>query len=199
MFRKAFGIGNKSEITQDLATKAIAQFERILISADSKYDKYKRGEVFLNDEEYIGFSLYFDVFGDGIPDGQCNHCHHLELAAGDGFFNNGLQEATLLQDFKDLGKGKITGNISENGKFRAPTLRNIMLTAPYMHDGSLTTIDQVLAHYVSGGKKSPNRDPLLVDKQFAELDAYYISCLKAFLQTLTDTTSLKNPEFTNPH
>jgi cytochrome c peroxidase len=198
LFRKAFGISNKTEITKELATKAIAQFERTIVSSDSKYDKFLRGEVILSDEEYQGYLLYFDIQGDGIPDAQCNHCHPLDLAGGDGFFNNGLQNAPTLADFNDLGRGRFTASISDNGKFKAATLRNIMQTGPYMHDGSLKMIDDVLNHYKSGGKPSPNRDPLVINNDINKLTEYDLFCIKTFLSTLTDSTVLKNPNFSSP-
>lgn len=190
MFRKAFGIKDKSEITKELVAKAIAQFERIIISADSKYDRYKQGKEKLTDLELIGFSLYLDIAGDDFPDAQCNHCHQLDLASGDAFFNNGLQASPTLFDFKDLGQGGFTKLDAENGKMRAVSLRNIMLSAPYMHDGSLATMDDVLNHYISKGKPSPNKDPLL---NAIPLTPGYKKALLAFIQTLTDTSYLNNP------
>src|SRR5690606_7752020 len=99
--------------------------------------------------ELIGFLMYIDDDPD-LPDAECGHCHTLPMATADQFFNNGLDLAPTLEEFKDKGLGKFTGNRIDNGKFKAPTLRNIMLTPPYMHDGRFQTIDEVLAHYNSG-------------------------------------------------
>ena len=79
----------------------------------------------------------------------------------DDFFNNGLDSVASLTDFDDLGRGGVTGDIFDNGKFRAPTLRNIALTAPYMHDGSIVTLEAVLEHYASGGKPHRNKSELI--------------------------------------
>lgn len=190
MFRKAFGIKDKSEITKALAVKAIAQFERIIISSNSKYDRFIQGKEKLSDLELTGFNLYLDIPGDNLPDAQCNHCHQLDLATGDDFFNNGLQESATLMDFKDMGKGGVTNQIAENGKMRAVTLRNIMLTAPYMHNGSFATMEDVLNHYASRGKPSPNKDPLVND---VKITAEHKKAIIAFLHTLTDTSYLNNP------
>lgn len=194
MFREAFGISKKDEITKELAAKAIAQFERIIISKDSKFDRVMEGKEKFNDFELIGFGLYFDDDPD-LPDSECGHCHNVPLATSDDFFNNGFQRATTLLDFKDKGRGMVTMSVADNGKFRAPSLRNIQYSAPYMHDGSLATLDDVIAHYNSGGKPSPNADPLLHP---LGLDDFYISCLKAFINTFTDTIFFKNPELQNP-
>ncbi|MEZ4911925.1 MAG: cytochrome c peroxidase [Saprospiraceae bacterium] len=194
MFREAFGISSKQEITKILAAKAIAQFERTLISKDSKFDKWQQGEVILNDLELIGQGIFFDDDPD-LPDGECGHCHNTPLAFTDDYFNNGLSAATSLLDFTDKGRGAHTGQLNDNGKFRAPTLRNIMYSAPYMHDGSLLTFEDVLTHYNSGGKTSPYKDKVLHNLQ---LDEFYLQCLTAFIKTFEDTVFLNNPEYKNP-
>lgn len=194
LFRQAFGITNKSEITKELAAKALAQFERTLIHSDSKFDKVMRQEVLFSDMELIGFLMYIDDDPD-LPDAECGHCHTLPMATADQFFNNGLDLAPTLEEFKDKGLGKITGNRIDNGKFKAPTLRNIMLTPPYMHDGRFQTIDEVLTHYNSGGHDSPNKDPLI---RPLGLTPFQLNALKAFLHTLTDTSFLSNPDFQRP-
>jgi cytochrome c peroxidase len=190
LFRKAFGIKSKEEITKQQAANALAQYQRILLSVNSKYDRVKQGLDFFTDLELAGFSLYTDVPGDDLTDAECHHCHQLDLATSDAFFNNGLQSSPTINDFQDKGKGGVTGNILENGKFRAPTLRNIFLSAPYMHNGKFKTMDEVLDHYNSGGKYSPNKDPLIRD---LKLSPFEKKALLAFLQTLTDTSYLSNP------
>ena len=194
LFREAFGIGNTSEMTKELAAKAIAQFERIIISKDSKFDKVQEGKAIYTDIELIGYGLYFDIDPD-LPDMECGHCHNAPLATSDDFFNNGLNASNTLDDFPDLGRGKVTGSKSDNGKFKAPTLRNIKYSAPYMHDGRFNTLDEVIAHYKSGGKKSPNKDPLLHP---LEVSSFHITALKAFIETFNDTTFYKNPDLKNP-
>lgn len=194
MFRKAFGIENKKEITQDLATKALAQFQRTLLSYNSKYDRVQKGLDVFTEEEQRGFSMYVDDDVD-IPDAQCDHCHTLPTGTSNDFFNNGLQEAATVEDFKVKGRGKVVKNPLLNGFFRAPTLRNAMLTAPYMHDGSIATMKEVIDHYASGGKHSPTKDPLLSDIHITEDDK---KALLAFLHTLTDEVFLNEKAFSDP-
>ena len=194
MFRAAFGIEKNSEITKELAAKAIAQFERIIISKDSKWDKIQEGKAFFTDLELIGQGLFFDEDPD-LPDAECGHCHNTPMATSDDFFNNGLTQTNSLDGFPDPGRGKVTNSRADNGKFRAPTLRNIGATAPYMHDGRFKTLDEVIAHYNSGGKNSPNADPLLHP---LKLDAFYIKALKAFIETFNDTSFYNNPDIKNP-
>lgn len=195
LFRKAFGIKITSEINKDLAAKALAQFMRIIVTPNSKYDRVKAGIEGYTDLELIGEGIFFDDDPD-LPDGECNHCHNDPLMTSDEFFNNGLQEGDGNLNFADNGRGLVTGNRSDNGKFKATTLRNIMLTAPYMHDGSLATIDDVLEHYNTGGKSSLNKDPLIHDLNLTPLQ---LSALKAFMNTLTDTSYLTNPLIVNPY
>jgi cytochrome c peroxidase len=196
-FRKAFGISDKSQITKELAAKALAQFERTIISKDTKFDKIFAGLAAFSDMELIGYEIYMDSNPD-LPDAECGHCHNIPLHTSDDFFNNGLQFSADWHSFADMGRGAITGNILDNGKMKAPTLRNVMISSPFMHNGSMETIDEVLDHYLSGGLHSPNRDPLLSDLQGAELDDFYRRALKVFLHTLTDTVVLTRPELQNP-
>lgn len=194
MFREAFGISSSSEINKELAAKALAQFERIIISKDAKFDKVQEGKAFYTDLELMGYGLYFDEDPD-LPDAECGHCHNIPMATSDDFFNNGLTETNSLDGFPDLGRGMFTKSKADNGKFRAPTLRNIKYSAPYMHDGRFETLDDVFAHYISGGKGSPNKDPLL---HKLELSPINIRALKAFIETFNDTTFYNNPDLKNP-
>lgn len=192
MFRKAFGITKVSGITRELAAKAIAQFERSIVSFESKFDRYLKGEVFFDDDELYGFEMYIDA--PGVTDAQCDHCHSLPLTTSNEYFNNGLQEAETLEDFADKGQGEVA-TTNRNGFFRAPTLRNIELTAPYMHDGSLQTLEEVIEHYASGGRPSPNKDALLDDITLSEYDK---EALLKFLLTLTDEKIINEERLQNP-
>lgn len=194
MFREAFGIEHKKEITRDLVAKALAQFQRTLLSYNSKYDRVQKGLDVFSEEELRGFSLYVDDDPD-IPDAQCDHCHTLPTGTSSAFFNNGLQEAASVDDFEHKGRGVVVKNRLLNGFFRAPTLRNIMLTAPYMHDGRLSTMKEVIDHYAPGGKESPTKDPLLSDIHITEKDK---EALIAFLHTLTDESFLNEKAFSDP-
>jgi cytochrome c peroxidase len=190
LFRKAFGISDEKEMTKEMAAKALSQYQRILISANSKYDRVRRGEDLFTDLELMGFSLYTDDPGDDLTDAECHHCHQLDLATSDSYFNNGLQDAPSINDFKDKGKGGASGQILENGKMKAPTLRNITLSAPYMHDGRFKTLEEVIDHYNDGGKYSPNKDALIRKLGLKPIEK---KALIAFINTLTDTSYLSNP------
>lgn len=195
MFRKAFGIDSKEDITRDLAVKAIAQFERTLISGNSRYDQWQRGEYQPNDEEIDGFLMFFDRADGALPDAECAHCHNEPLFTTDEYFNNGLDEAENFEDFADIGLGGVTNKPSDNGKFRAPTLRNIEFTAPYMHDGRFQTLEEVIDHYNSGGQPADNKDPLLHNLGLTEEQKQN---LIAFLKMLSDEDFVNNPDFQSP-
>ncbi len=193
-FRKAFGISSRTEITKELAVKAIAQFERSIISKDSKFDKYLAGNVEFTDDEQFGYEMYENVT-PMLPDAQCGHCHGGPQLTTNQYLNNGLQDAPTYDDFKDKGFGGISNIKNDMGKFRATSLRNIELSAPYMHDGSLKTLEEVVDHYRDGGKYSPNKDPLV---QKVNLNVVQRKQLLAFLKTLTDSTFLKNKAYMSP-
>lgn len=198
-FRKAFGITNKSEITKELAAKAIAQFERSLISSkESRFDRILMGLDVFSDEERLGFEMFTDFYqgnNPDIPDAQCFHCHDQPLFTNNDYENNGLDFIISVDDFIDQGLGGITGIQGDKGRFRVPTLRNIEFTAPYMHDGRFETLDEVIDHYVSGGFYSPTKSAFL---DSINLDNTQKQALKAFLLTLSDQKFLENPDFSNP-
>jgi cytochrome c peroxidase len=205
-FRKAFGINSCQEITKELTAKALAQFERILISSGtSRYDQFVRGEIDLEDNELRGKLMFFDEGAQtGLPDGQCFHCHGSITLTGNNFFNNGLDSVGSLADFIDKGLGAVTGNPSDNGKFRAPTLRNIALSAPYMHDGRINTLEEMMVQYNDNGFGIINEDPFVqqigfpVQGHYPGLTPTQTADIIAFLHTLTDTNFVTNPEFQNP-
>ncbi|GJM32428.1 MAG: cytochrome-c peroxidase [Saprospiraceae bacterium] len=198
LFRKAFGLEKKSEITKELAVKAIAQFERTLLSFDSKYDQVVwRNDGEFTEEEEMGKSLFFFEQSQLVNHPGCSHCHNNgdRFFTNNKYFNNGIEDVDDLTAFPDYGRGEVTNSVYDNGKFRAPSLRNIELTAPYMHDGRFQTLEEVIAHYMSGGHGVENEDsnikmfPLTEDEQAAMI---------AFLKTLTDEQFIQNPAFSNP-
>lgn len=208
LFRKAFGISDRTEITKELAAKAIAQFERILISSGkSKFDQFMAGNIdAFDDEELDGKLMFFDEGKDyNLPDAQCFHCHGGITLTGGKFFNNGLDSVGSLDEFKDLGRFEVTGNSYDKGQFRAPTLRNIELTAPYMHDGRFQTLEQVMDHYSNNGFGVVNEGAFLNqigfpngDGTYTGLSAYQKKALVKFLKTLTDTDFIHNPDIQDP-
>ncbi len=185
LFETAFGT---REITSDLVVKAIAQFERTLVSQDAKLDKVNRHEAEWSDAEARGFLLFFTEKGD------CFHCHGNVLATTNDFRNNGL-DATFEND---RGLGEITGDPLDDGKFKTPTLRNIEFTAPYMHDGRFETLEEVLEHYNSGGVWSKTVDPLIRIDDGLGLTEDEMQDIIVFLKALSDSTFLNNPAYANP-
>ncbi len=195
LFRKAFGIRSFQEISKELAAKAIAQFERTLISSgQSRFDRFFRGELELTDEEFLGYVLFFDL-DPNIPDAECGHCHNAPLFTTNQYFNNGIEPIESLVDFPDLGRAEVTGVEFDNGKFRAPTLRNIEFSAPYMHDGRFNTLEEVVEHYNSGGHFQTNKDPLIRPLNLLDHEK---EALISFLKTLSDSTFIQEPRFLSP-
>ena len=190
LFEAAFG---SIPIDSVLVSRAIAQFERTLISANSKFDAYLLGNSNLTMQEINGFNIFMDE-----SKGDCFHCHGSEnnpLWTDNKFHNNGLDSSLT-----DLGLGRVTGDPSDNGKFKSPSLRNLIFTAPYMHDGRFSTIDEVINHYSEGLQNSPTIDPLMkkVAQGGVQLSPQEKANLKAFLLTLTDEDFINNPNFSNP-
>ncbi|MBL1280699.1 MAG: cytochrome-c peroxidase [Fluviicola sp.] len=186
LFSKAFGTISIDSI---LVAKAIAQFERTLISNDSKWDKYLRGEASLTASEARGFDIFFTEKGD------CFHCHSTILFTDNLFHNNGLDDI-----FTDIGLGAITGSSNDNAKFKSPTLRNVEFTAPYMHDGRFNTLEEVITFYSEGVKFSPTISPLMkkVAQGGLQLNPLEKQDLLSFLRMLSDTTFVNNPDYSDP-
>jgi cytochrome c peroxidase len=191
LFCAAFG---SSAITMDRVVKAIAQFERTFISANSRFDQWKRGEIAFTRMEQRGY-VFFLTEGKG----DCFHCHVEPLFAEPLFGTASFHNTGLDSIVVDGGRGEISGNAADMGKFKAPSLRNIMESPPYMHDGRFFSIDDVLAHYNHGFHDGPDTDPLIRKRMLRPaMSAADLDTLKAFLETLTDTDFLNNPNLSNP-
>ncbi|RZP13946.1 MAG: cytochrome-c peroxidase [Flavobacteriales bacterium] len=192
LFEQAFGT---TTITREFVAKAIAQFERTLISGNSRFDQYLLGDNnAITAQEINGFNVFMDE-----NRGDCFHCHGNEfnpLWTNNAFHNNGLDAS-----FEDLGLGGVTGDPLDYGKFKSPTLRNLAYTAPYMHDGRFATLDEVINHYSEGLVYSNTIDPLM--KNIAEGGAQLTDSdkadLKAFLLSLSEPGFTTNPAFLNPN
>jgi cytochrome c peroxidase len=187
LFTAAFGA---PEITPEKIGLAIESFVLTLTSFDSKFDRALRGEVEFTDVEKRGFELFMTEYDPRREQfgADCFHCHGGPLFQSQTFANNGLDA-----EFKDPGRAKATGKDSDQGKFSTPSLRNIALTAPYMHDGRFQTLVEVIEHYSTGVKRSATLDPNLAKHpdggiRLTETDQ---RALVAFLQTLTDEKYLK--------
>jgi len=191
LFKKAFGTDH---VTVKNMGRAIAQFVRTLISADSKFDRYLKGSYQLNNSERSGYVLFMTEQG-----GDCFHCH-----GGDGnplfttnlFYNNGKD--SVFTDPAD--RFSITGIAGDIGAYKAPTLRNLVFRPPYMHDGRFSTLDEVLNFYNSQLVWSPSISPLMhhVGTHGVHLTPLQVSDLKSFLLALTDSSFVANPGFSRP-
>ena len=181
-FARAFG---SSEITPEKIGLALESFVLTLTSFDSKFDRAFRGEAQLSDEEKHGFELFMTEYDPRREQygADCFHCHGGALFQSQTFANNGLDAK-----FTDLGRAKITGQDSDAGKFATPSLRNIALTAPYMHDGRFATLEQVVKHYSTGVQRSATLDPNLAKHPDGglHLSVEDQRALVVFLKTLTD-------------
>lgn len=191
MFKKAFGTDT---ITIRLVGKAIAQFIRTLISANSKFDRYLRGEEMLTISELNGFILFTTEEG-----ADCFHCHGgggNPLFTTNGYYNNGKD--TLFDDPRD--RFHVTGDPMHKGAYRAPSLRNIRFTGPYMHDGRFSTLEEVIEFYNSQLIWSPYIDPLMhkINDGGAQLLPSEINDLMNFIKTLEDTSFINNTDYSNP-
>lgn len=164
--------------------KAITQFVGSLISQNSKYDQYMRGEISLTDQELNGLSLFNQ---------NCNKCHTAPLFMSNQFVSNGLPVDPV---FNDLGRYNITKNPKDSFQFKVPTLRNIEYTFPYMHDGRFKKLSEVIEHYNSGVERSYTpHDQSLNDIDLSDEDQ---KDLISFLKTLTDKEFLYNPRLGFP-
>ncbi len=182
VFAKAFG---SAEITTDRIAKALEQFLLTLVSQESRFDRAARKVGELTESEKRGLQLFVTEFDPkrGLRGADCFHCHGGTLFASQPFASNGLE---LAED--DLGRMAVTKNAADRGKFKTPSLRNVALTAPYMHDGRFNTLEEVVEHYSSGVRRSATLDPNLAKHPEAgiQLTAQEKADLVAFLKTLTD-------------
>ncbi|MFM7387259.1 MAG: cytochrome-c peroxidase, partial [Bacteroidota bacterium] len=178
-FRKVFG-------TEDIKTqhvlKALAQFTVSLVSYNSKYDQMKRNELEFNEQEKKGYALFQQ---------HCNQCHKEPLFTNFEFKANGIGENTALVD---SGRANITGKDKDAFLFRVPTLRNVEYSFPYMHDGRMTKLKEVIRHYVNSSNwvNPRSKDLNLKNNSLSPEDE---KDLLKFLKTLTDNEFLFNPSF----
>lgn len=197
-FIRAFGT---NEITEERIALALEQFMNSIVSVDSKYDRFLRGELSLSPSEERGRELFFAEFNPAFPDisgADCAHCHTGKTFENDQYMNNALDTDAEMQD---SGRASVSGLASDMGKFKVTSLRNVAVTPPYMHDGRFKTLREVVEHYNSGLKNSSTIDPTLIyplNEGGLQLSNQDIDDLVAFLKTLTDEVLLSNPEFGIP-
>lgn len=200
MFEQAFG---SSCVDSVRIAKAVAQFLRTMVSFNSDLDNVLYGPGNWTAEQFNGFEL-FQLEGGDPADGQggqwgadCFHCHggSFNFFTDHQLHNNGLDSV-----FTDQGAYAVTGNMLDMGRFKTPSLRNIEVTAPYMHDGRFSTLEEVIGHYNTGGVPSATIDPFMKYTQGGlQLSPQDQSDIIEFLKMLTDEEFLNNPAFTNPH
>lgn len=184
-YQKAFGQIFSDGITMLNITKAISAFERTLVSANSPWDRYREGDTkALSPSALRGMDVFFSERGD------CFHCH-----IGHNFTDESLRNTALETVYKDIGLAKITGKDADVGFFKVPTLRNVELTAPYMHDGSIKTIKEAVQHYNNGGQPNLNADVLMRPLGLSDQD---VDDLVEFMKSLTDKSFTTNPNFLPP-
>ncbi len=181
-FRSVFG---DATITSQAIFRALAQFMAAMVSSNSRYDRAMRHEdgIALSPTEFAGQAVYQQ---------HCAACHKAPLFTDYSFRNNGLPPSVI----KDSGRARITVSAADLYKFKVPTLRNLIFTRPYMHDGRFSTLTQVLDHYDHGIAPSATLDPLL--QQGIKLDAQQRTDLLAFLGTLNDSTFVADTRFHEP-
>lgn len=188
-FARAFG---SPVITREAVGKALAQWFRSMISSNSRLDQFMRYEIALTPAENNGMLLYLTETGD------CFHCHGLPLLTDNGFHNIGLDSSFSGEH---QGRFLVTGDPADLGAFKAPSLRNIALTAPYMHDGRFSTLEEVVEHYNSGVKHSASLDPIMTKpgkETGLNLSPQQKADLVAFLHTFTDPVFLADTALASP-
>ena len=161
-----------------VVTRSIAAFERTLISGNSAFDKYSNGdESALNEYEKAGYEVF--------KSSGCDNCHSGFLFTDQTMKNNGL-----YLHYPDSGRMRITKVVADRAMFKVPSLRNVAITAPYMHDGSLSSLTQVVEHYRSGGVAHHNRSEFIKPMKISDKEAEQ---LIAFLRSLTDLEFITDP------
>ncbi len=178
LFRAAYG---SEQITSDRILKALTQFVLNLVSANSKYDKVKKGEASFTAEEQSGYAVF---------QSKCATCHTEPLFTDFSFRNVGLE---VDENLKDYGRMRVTGNGADSLKFRVPSLRNVNMTSYYTHDGRYSVMRMMAQHYRFGINQSATLDPLLTNG-ISLTDAQENDII-AFLRTLSDSSYINNPRF----
>jgi cytochrome c peroxidase len=195
-FIRAFG---SEEINEEKMSLALEQFMLSITSYQSKYDKYLAGEVPLTESEKRGLELFETEFNPFFPDlsgADCAHCHGGANFENDQYMNNGLDTDA---EMTDEGRQMATGLPADKGKFKVPSLRNIAVTGPYMHDGRFRTLEEVIDHYNGGIKESSTVDPaILTTKEGLGLSQQDKEDLINFLKTLTDEAYLNEASYKSP-
>jgi len=191
LFEKAFG---SAEVSSAKISISLSQFVNSIFSFRTRFDESLNGQA-LTAIEMQGEQLFFTKY-------NCNGCHHTESAGFYEIHEGGFVNIGLDADYTDKGRYNVTSNQADIGKFKVPDLRNVALTAPYMHDGRFASLDEVLNHYSHGIVNHPNLDARLKDAHGNSVQMNISSQEKtaiiAFLNTLTDYTMISDPNFSDP-
>jgi cytochrome c peroxidase len=191
LFEKAYGT---NEVTSAKISEALSMFTMSITSRNTKFDRARMGLDQLSALEERGRQLFIEVY-------ECNACHQTENPTGyvmaGTFANIGLQS-----EYDDNGVAKVTGNAMDAGRFKIPSLRNVELTGPYMHDGRFETLEEVIDHYSTGIQDHPNLDDRLLDEggepKIFNISEYDKKAIVAFLGSLTDREMITAKRFSNP-
>lgn len=159
------------EVDHYVITRALGVFQRTLVSNNSKFDKYIAGKTKFSKQEEKGMDIFFGK-------GNCSGCH-----GGINFTSYKLTNNGLYKDYEDIGRMRATKDSTDLAIFKTPSLRNVSVTYPYMHDGSFNTLKEVIEHYNLGGKNHPNKDSLIKPLNLSEMEKEE---LISFLKTLKD-------------
>jgi len=195
-FQYAFG---SEGIDSERIALALEQFMNSMVTFNSKFDRYLAGEDTLTAEEERGRFLYFTEYNPAFPENSgadCQHCHGGANFENDKYMNNGLDSDA---EFEDVGREAVTGNPNDRAKFKVPSLRNVAVTQPYMHDGRFETLEEVVDHY-NLVKESSTLDGSFYQQlpNGLELSVSDKKALVAFLKTLTDEGFLQDERFADP-
>ena len=201
MYRDQFTrVYGDDEVTSDKIALAMEQFMLSIVSYDSKYDQWNAGLVELTESEERGRILYETEYNPFFPEfsgADCAHCHGGANFENDQYMNNGLDAEA---DFVDMGREDVTGDPMDRARFKVPSLRNIELTAPYMHDGRFQTLEEVVDHYNEGIHPSPSLDQALLAT--SETGLFLTEQDKVdlinFMKTLTDQSLLNDERYSDP-
>ena len=194
-FFRAFG---SEDISSHRIGLALEQFMNSIVSYRSKYDLFLEGEATFTEKEELGMELFFEEYNPYFPEtsgADCGHCHGGKNFSSQEYMNNGLDSI-----YNDNGRYDVTGLESDRGAMKVTTLRNIELTAPYMHDGRFKTLEEVIDHYNEGLRYNASLDPALAMTMGTGLMLNNTDkdALIAFLRTLTDSILIQDSRYASP-
>jgi cytochrome c peroxidase len=191
LFEKAYG---SKDVTSNKISEALSMFAMSITSRNTKFDRSRMGLDQLSALEERGRQLFIEVY-------ECNACHQTENPTGYVFAGT-FANIGLESEYDDNGLAQVTGNANDAGRFKIPSLRNVELTGPYMHDGRFETLEEVIEHYSTGLQDHPNLDDRLLDEngepKIFNISEYDKKAIVAFLGSLTDRDMVTAKRFSDP-